>query len=394
MRRLAILPLLGLPLLFACGQEATAPEAGGAHVDPATGQVVLSRTEGPDGTRLSLVGRHLQADASSGRVSLDVSIRNDGDVHVFGPFEVRLHSFRPARVTPANADHHYVDRGGVETWVYGYDAVDSMGIGPGGETAARQWQFDMPELAPFSFGARIGLAHGPATPSLGGMVYLDDGYLGPPNADRRPFAGGIVELTRPDGSSGEAVVGDEGRYRFPLAAAGLHELRYLPPPSFAPVCFTTPNPLQVVVTAGEDGQPEGYLRADFGVDPSCGGPVPPVRLFSGKDPDAPRDPWSLLAAGAQGSVVRLRVGISGCGPDHPFALFASTDFMESEPVQVRAFLAHDDLDQLCDAWFERELRFDASPLLRAHAEAYGAPGPVVLRLELPDGTVQRLLVEP
>ena len=34
----------------------------------------------------------------------------------------------------------------------------------------------------------------------------------------------------------------------------------------------------------------------------------------------------------------LRVGFGGCGPDHPFTLFAGADFMESNPVRTWARL--------------------------------------------------------
>lgn len=384
---LLALPLA--PLVAGCGTEPSPPDPA-SRVDPAAGDFVLSAVEAPGGTRLRLVGRELQVDPANGRLRLELSVRNEGEAPIFPPLDVLVHGFLPRGVHPANADRHYTDRGGVETWAYRYAAVDSGGIGPGGETAPREWVLEVPGLVPFSFGARVAFPDVAPAAQLGGTVYLE----GAPGDDPVAFPGGAVLLTRPDGSQDEAQVGDFGHYRFALEGTGLHELRYLPPPSFAPVCITTPNPLQVVITPDEQGDPRGFGRANFGVDPACHVKTPPVRLFRGDPPGVPRDPFTLLGAGAEGHVVWLQVGFSGCDPEQPFALLASVDFEESEPVQSRAIVAHDNEGQLCDAWFERRLRFDATPLLDAYAEAYGAPGPVVLRLEGPPGTVYRVRLEP
>ena len=165
-------------------------------------------------------------------------------------------------------------------------------------------------------------------------------------------------------------------------------------PSFAPVCFTTPNPLRVLVTLDESGQPRSFRRAHFGVNPSCSPDLVAVELFTGPDPDVPRDPYSPLGVGLVDNVLWMRVGFSGCAPDHPLQLYASAEF-EGDPatgdsLRTRAFLSHDDRDELCDAWFERLLEFDISRLVRAASGPDDGPRPFTILLELPDGTVREL----
>ena len=59
-------------------------------------------------------------------------------------------------------------------------------------------------------------------------------------------------------------------------------------------------------------------------------------------------------------------------------LWASGDFRESDPVQTWMLLAHDDLDDPCEALIERSVVFDLDPIRQAHIDAYGRPGVVVL----------------
>ena len=60
--------------------------------------------------------------------------------------------------------------------------------------------------------------------------------------------------------------------------------------------------------------------------------------------------------------------------------------MESNPVQTRLFLSHEDFDDPCDAWITREFTFDLIPLKLAYEASYGAavPGSTTLVLLLAD----------
>ena len=64
--------------------------------------------------------------------------------------------------------------------------------------------------------------------------------------------------------------------------------------------------------------------------------------------------------------------------------------MESLPVQTWALLAHDDLDEPCDAWFMRTLEFDLQPLREAYIRAYGEPGIIIVNFQDYQGEVTRL----
>lgn len=49
--------------------------------------------------------------------------------------------------------------------------------------------------------------------------------------------------------------------------------------------------------------------------------------------------------------------------------------MESNPVQVRLFLSHEDFDDPCDAWVTRDFKFDLVPLKIAYQASYGVGEP-------------------
>jgi hypothetical protein len=70
----------------------------------------------------------------------------------------------------------------------------------------------------------------------------------------------------------------------------------------------------------------------------------------------------------------------GC-ETHEFAAVASGGWMESSPVQINVYIAHESRDDPCRALLSPQLRFDLSPLRRAYQNAYGTqPGELVIRL--------------
>lgn len=98
------------------------------------------------------------------------------------------------------------------------------------------------------------------------------------------------------------------------------------------------------------------------------------------DPDAREQDWPgdwLAEAQVEmaGDRVNMSVRYSGGCAVHDFRLVAWGGWMESYPVQVRAFLSHDDKDDPCDAIVERELSFDLRPLRRAYQDSYGVADP-------------------
>ena len=60
-----------------------------------------------------------------------------------------------------------------------------------------------------------------------------------------------------------ANVDEVGAFRFMVDDVGLYRLR-LESLVDCPVCYTTPNPLEVLLTPGPDGRPESFGQAVFG----------------------------------------------------------------------------------------------------------------------------------
>ncbi len=396
--------------------ESTPPNAespdGGAEFDaafdPSASSFVLKRIESPlpgrEFVRIELIGSNVRVDRNTETVSLDVAIRNASIHTLYAPAVVWLHRFVPRSVVPTNAD---LERGGegdsslvspVRAW--GFDYSDLLGddaVLSAGETSGRKtWSFHDPGLVSFAFAAVAHFGVQPDRPRISGMVFHDENRDGRRERGEGPFPG-MVTMTTPDGTSVTTHAGPDGRYTFPVESPGLYSLRYasilrddepdpMPPHPPMPrilVCVTTPNPLEVILVAGPDGEPVSFDNANFGVAPGPCDIVPPVLpllvMTDRRPEDIDQDPYALMDAKLEGDVLTLRVGFSGCSPDHPFTLYASGSFMESNPVQTWALLAHDDRGELCDAWFERMLQFDLAPLRAAHIRAYGRPGVVILR---------------
>jgi hypothetical protein len=211
-----------------------------------------------------------------------------------------------------------------------------------------------------------------------------------------PYAGGHVEIDGPDGFGGATHSGPDGGYGFQVPGPGLYTLSF---DQFLdegpPGCYTTPNPLEVVLPPTLDGPPPGFHEAHFGIRP---GPCPPLDLrvvVTDLDPEQiEQDLYFLEGAELHGDRFRFVVGFSGCQPDHPFTLYVSRHFAESDPVQTWALLAHDDLDELCAAAFSRTLEFDLAPFREAIIDMYGEPVEVLVRFRDYLGNSTPYLYEP
>jgi hypothetical protein len=156
---------------------------------------------------------------------------------------------------------------------------------------------------------------------------------------------------------------------------GLYNLLATPPPTFAPVRPTTPNPLQILLPPGPGGLPQSYLHADFGF---ANDDLPvrpePVRFWDGPEDSLELDPYGLIGI-QPGTILELRVAFSGCSPDHPFALYMLDGFVFREcancPPLARVVLSHDNRGEMCEAYWQRELRYDLAPILARYKQLYG-----------------------
>jgi hypothetical protein len=95
----------------------------------------------------------------------------------------------------------------------------------------------------------------------------------------------------------------------------------------------------------------------------------------------PADMLTIDSAVVKSDTLYAHVSHGGGCREHEYAAVAWNGWLESHPVQVGVFVAHDADGDLCRAFLRRVLRFDLLPLREAYARSYGAgPAEVVLRL--------------
>jgi hypothetical protein len=99
----------------------------------------------------------------------------------------------------------------------------------------------------------------------------------------------------------------------------------------------------------------------------------------------PQDPFTVQEAFVVGDLLRVKVSYGGGCKTHELQVVAWGGWMESHPVQVRAFLTHEAFDDPCDAIITEDRYFDLGPLKRAYRKSYGTGDPgtttLVIRLE-------------
>jgi hypothetical protein len=410
-KRLSVVsPVLLVALACGACSESTGPRTtgtpsdGGALFDGSfDGETfVLQRVEapGPGGqlVPVDLIGTDVAVDATSGEVSISVAVRNRSDIALHAPGFVWIRALDPGTIEVVDPDR-------VETGpeppgpAYGYDYSALLGgdevLEPGEVSGAKRWRFGVPELAPFTFAASATFALEPDHAVIAGRIFVDRDRDGEADPGEPPYPVGIVVLDGPNGEHTTATPDpDRAAYHFPIDATGLYRLTYRRP-NFPEFPLTTPNPLSVLITPGPDGEPQSIDDASFGVDV----PVPPdslpaIELVDEPYAVEPQDPYMLLSIDVIGHVLRLEVGFSGCGADHPLVVYASTGWMESIPPQTWALLSHDDRGELCDAWFVRTLDVDLRPLIAHYVDAFGEPGEFYLRFRDFEGGEHVVLVEP
>jgi hypothetical protein len=100
----------------------------------------------------------------------------------------------------------------------------------------------------------------------------------------------------------------------------------------------------------------------------------------------PQDWYRFLGSHLEGTRLHLRVGFSGCSPDHAFQLFAGLPSDEEIPELPHTWLrlAHDSHGEMCEAWFERDLVYDLRPIL----DSFGIQPGFAIHLALEDPTGQ------
>lgn len=414
------LSLLLVVLAFGGCSDTTAPAPaaptdGGAafdgSFDAGGGSFVMQRIEEPVPGQLplliELIGSNIQVDSSLGTVSVDVAIHNAGSSALYAPATIWLSRFSPPGIQPTNADLTGDSRDSILTApmlaIYGYDYSDFLGgdgmLAPNESSQPKTWIFQDPGAQSFSFTARAEFGMEPGRPVIAGMLFSDDNSNGVRDEGEGPYLAGGVSIEAPDGTLLHAQIDETGAFRVRVAQAGLYRVRFVSELA-CPACWceTTPNPLEVFITPGPDGQLNSYEHADFGIYPGpCGEPTPPIRpvVLTDLPPDQiAQDSYQPIWAKLVGNTFYIRVGYSGCSPDHPFTLYAGRSFMESDPVQTWMVLQHDDRGEACLAYFENTLAFDLTPIQEAHIQDYGSPGKVLLRFRDFMGNEQEFTYDP
>lgn len=373
-------------------------------VDPAGSSFVLQRIEQPTPPDVApvyveLIGSNLVVDAANEFVDLDVAVRNASGLALYPPARIWVGRFQPSGVSVVNADLAG-DPAGALAQGFDYSALlGEDGVLAAGETSeAKTWRFHVPDLAPFSFAARAEFSLVPDRAHIAGVVFFDvnaDGILD--ERDER-WPGAHLTLAGPDSLQQRTLSDERGRYAFHVAEAGLYRVTVHPMflASGPTGCFTTPNPLEVLLTPRPDGEPNSFDEAHFGYTQGpCPPPLGPVVLTDLNPGDIEQDPYHLMEIVLVGDVLWLHIEFSGCQPIHPETLYISTGFMESEPVQTWALLAHDDLDEFCrvPAW-QRWVAFDLQPLREEYENVYGHPGEIIVRFRDYLGEEHRVLFGP
>jgi len=412
--------LMGLLALHGCSDSsAPAPEVmgegeaefeGSVDLDAAT--FVLQRLETPDplGRALELVGQNLTVDADSAWVMIDVAVRNSSTETIGAPLRVDVGRFRPRNVTLLNADGEYPepDEESPRWLPFYFDYSESLGddgmLEPDETSAFRMWKFLVPDLESFSFVARARFELDPGA-VLAGFLFEDhdrDGRYDPEEDDRLEM--GWVTIQGPDDLDVTLQVDERGRYRLELEATGLYTVT-ADPGVDCPVLYTTPNPLEVLIVPDDEGNPQGFVHAHFGMvicpDDHPDWPPPEPAHLTRQDLDEVQgDDYDLYGMRLTGNILRMEVGYGGCQPRHPLRLLVSAHFRlpgdddeegkdgDDDPEELPTtwmVLQHDDLGEDCEAYFERRVAFHLGAVRRFVREEFGPGQRVRLVLVTPDG---------
>jgi hypothetical protein len=116
--------------------------------------------------------------------------------------------------------------------------------------------------------------------------------------------------------------------------------------------------------------------------PAPGVELIPTGLVTTLDPAAAAGaPYTIDSLRVQSDSLYLGVSYAGGCRQHQFQLVLSTSFMESEPVQTRAVLSHDDHEDACEALLQDVLSATLEPIKHEWQRSYQSPsGTILLRL--------------
>ncbi len=99
------------------------------------------------------------------------------------------------------------------------------------------------------------------------------------------------------------------------------------------------------------------------------------------------DVFALNTTTIDGDILKVSLSYSGGCETHQFTLVASDSFLESFPVQLSIYIAHNANGDTCEAYPTEDYHFDLTPIKTMYQEAYQQEaGTINLRLkDAPDG---------
>lgn len=140
--------------------------------------------------------------------------------------------------------------------------------------------------------------------------------------------------------------------------------------------------------------PEGVVRVIGLIAGLKDGRVPAIVDALTSPDDWPRDAFDLGETSAGSSLITAEVSYGGGCEAHPMDLVFWGDWLESNPVQIEAFISHESFDDPCEAYLTEERHFELLPLRDAFQLSYGLitePTTVIVRLAVPGATERRLI---
>ena len=94
------------------------------------------------------------------------------------------------------------------------------------------------------------------------------------------------------------------------------------------------------------------------------------------------DEFALNTATIEGDILKVNLSYSGGCEAHEFTLIASDSFLESLPVQLPIYIAHNANGDACEAYPTEEYRFDLTPIKTMYQDAYRQDaGTIIFRLK-------------
>ncbi len=140
------------------------------------------------------------------------------------------------------------------------------------------------------------------------------------------------------------------------------------------------------VQGSSEALPEDLRTAVATLQGMVAGNLPVIVAFETDPSSWPSDAFQIQDAAVEGQNLQIRLSYGGGCRTHDVKVIAWGGWLESDPVQVRLFVSHEDFDDPCDAWVTRDFTIGLTPLKLAYQASYGVsePGKTTLILLLED----------